>query len=252
MGWQSSGDSWSGIDRRTVARPQPAPAPTPTPAPAPAPVQQQAPAAPAAPPAAPRATPVVAPQVVRRKSSRHPWLLTALAFVCGALVSAAVFTIGWRSLSQHNAAVQSALVTETKRNHRLQNRLAGARAEIRHEKKVVAHAGASLRAAHASALKVKSAANKSENSSAYVQSGANTMAAGASRIATELKTLVSYLTTTPTQDLDSGYIRSQSSYLLRQVDALESQSGSTSTATATFDAAIKKLTHLAAMLAHRK
>ena len=40
---------------------------------------------------------------------RSAWVLTGLAFLCGGLVSAAVFSIGWRHQAQRNTAAQSAL-----------------------------------------------------------------------------------------------------------------------------------------------
>ena len=67
------------------------------------------------------------------------------------------------------------------------------------------------------------------------------MASAAGKIANELKTLTTYLTTTPPQQLDAGYIDSQAAYLARQVETLQSEGGTTSSAVASFDAAIRKL-----------
>jgi prefoldin subunit 5 len=78
------------------------------------------------------------------------------------------------------------------------------------------------------------------------------MVSASGKIANELKTLMTYLTTTPAQQLDAGYIDSQAAYLARQVDALQSDGGSVSSAVGTFDTAIRRLDRLASSLAAKK
>jgi cell division protein FtsL len=179
-------------------------------------------------------------------------VLPTLAFVCGALVSAAVFTIGWRHQTQQNAAAQSALARETARNHKLSSSLAAARATIAHDEQVAAQARSALQAARASAATIAAQAGAAQTGAASVSGSATAMAASAGKIATELRTLTAYLTTTPPQQLDAGYIDSQTAYLARQVDALQSAGGTVTSAAASFDEAIRKLDRLASALAAQK
>ena len=189
---------------------------------------------------------------VRRSRSRSVWVLPLLAFVCGALVSAAVFTIGWRHQTQQNAAAASALADATARNHALTASLAAARATVTHEREIATQARASLRAARASAATIAAQTNAAQSDATSVSSTTAAMATTAGKIANELRTLTAYLTTTPPDQLDAGYIDSQAAYLARQADALQSAGGTTTTAVASFDAAIRKLGQLAAALAAQK
>ena len=193
-----------------------------------------------------------APRVARRHRAWPVWLLTTLAFVCGALVSAAVFTIGWRHQTQQNAAAQSALADATARNHKLSASLTTERAAAAREQRAATEARASLRAARASSATIAAQAGAAQAGATSVTGTAASMASSAAKIGTELKTLTAYLTTTPAQQLDAGYIDSQTAYLARQVDALQQEGGTTATAAASFDAAVRKLGHLASALAAQK
>jgi hypothetical protein len=192
-----------------------------------------------------------APQVPRRTRVWPGWALTVLAFVCGALVSAAVFTIGWRHQTQANAAAASALLKETARNHRLTASLAAARASIAREKQAAGQALAALHAARASAATIEAQTSAAQSDGTSVANNATAMSSSAGKIANELRTLTTYLTTTPAQQLDGGYVESQASYLLRQVDALQADGASVTSSATNFEAAIAKLERLAAALAQR-
>ena len=195
---------------------------------------------------------MVAPRAPRRTRARPGWALTVLAFVCGALVSAAVFTIGWRHQTQANAAAASALADATARNHRLTASLAAARATIAREQQAAGQALATLQAARASAATIAAQTSAAASDGTSLSNGATAMSSAAGKIANELRTLTTYLTTTPAQQLDSGYIDSQTAYLVRQADALQSEGGTTATAAANFDTAVRKLGRLAAALAAAK
>jgi hypothetical protein len=177
------------------------------------------------------------------------WALPALAFLCGALVSAAVFTIGWRHQTQQNAAAQSALANATARNHKLTTSLASSRDALAAEKRIAGQELASLHDAQASGATIAAEASAAQASASSVSGTAASMASTADKIANELKTLTTYLTTTPPSQLDSGYIASQTAYLSHQVEALQSAGGTTTTAAASFDRAIRKLAQLASALA---
>ncbi|HUZ14849.1 MAG TPA: hypothetical protein VMU72_01570 [Gaiellaceae bacterium] len=213
MAWHSS-DGWSGVDEPTTV--------------------------------------MRAPPAARRTRAWPAWVLPTLAFLCGALVSAAVFTIGWRHQTQQNAAVQSALATAMAHNHKLAGSLSAARATVARDEHIATRARAAVRAARASGATIAAQAGAAETGAASVSSSATAMSSAAGKIATELRTLTTYLTTTPSGQLDAGYIENQTAYLARQVDALQSNSGTVTTAAANFDAAIRKLGRLASVLAARK
>ena len=211
MAWQSTTETWAGVDDRTTV--------------------------------------MHVPRAARRPRRWSVWVLPTLAFVCGALVSAAVFTIGWRHQTQQNAAAQSALAAATAHNHKLTASLATARATAARDQRIATRARASLAAARSSAATIAAQAGAARSSATSVSDNASGMASAAAKIASELKTLTVYLTTTPPQQLDSGYIDSQTAYLTRQVSALQSEGGTIGSAVGSFDAAIRKLGHLASLLA---
>jgi len=193
-----------------------------------------------------------APRAARRTRAWPAWVLPTLAFICGALVSAAVFTIGWRHQTQQNAAVQSALAAATARSHKLADSLAAARATVATDEQIATRARARLQAARASGATIAAQAGAAQTGATSVSSSATAMASASGKIASELKTLTTYLTTTPSGQLDAGYIESQTAYLARQVDALQSDGGTMTTAAANFNGAIQKLRRLASTLAAHK
>jgi hypothetical protein len=177
-----------------------------------------------------------------KKLPRTPWLLIGLAFLCGGLVSAAVFSIGWRHQAQRDTAARSALAVATARTHQLALRISALRTSL------VAARGATMRAQAAeqalarAGAKVNADATSSSNRAASVSSGAGSLTTAARRIASELKTFDTYLTTTPTGELDPGYIASQTSYLARQLTRLEGDAGSLDSSLVSFESALSKLT----------
>jgi hypothetical protein len=210
MAWHSTTNTWAGVDDRTTV--------------------------------------MRVPRAARRPRKWAIWVLPTLAFICGALVSAAVFTIGWRHQTQQNVAAQSALAAATAHNNKLSDSLATARARIVKEQRIARQARASLLDARAAGATIAAQARAAQASATSVSGTATSMASAAAKIANELKTLMTYLTTTPSQQLDGGYIDSQAAYLARQVDTLQSDGGTATTATASFNASIQKLASLAAAL----
>lgn len=191
----------------------------------------------------------------RPARARSAWLLAALAFVCGGLVSAAVFTIGWRHQAQRNTAAESALSAATVRNHRLSASLAAARQAVERDHRIAARRATEARNA-ASELARAAAAIGSETSAARaaagpVAAGARTVSASAGKIANELRTLATYLSTTPSSQIDSGYVASQASYLERQLGQLQTNGADVASAVAGVQTAVDKLTGLAASLSGR-
>jgi hypothetical protein len=203
-----------------------------------------------------RTTVMRVPKSARRARGRGRawpvWVLPTLAFICGALVSAAVFTIGWRQQTQQNAAAQSALASATARNHRLSAALAASQARFTREETIAAQARASVQAARSSGATIAAQTRAAQASATSVSGGATSMTSTAGKIANELKTLTTYLTTTAPSQLDAGYIDSQTSYLSRQVATLQSDGATTATAAASFNTVLQKLGRLAAALSTRK
>jgi hypothetical protein len=199
-----------------------------------------------------RRTPVPqAARPARRRSPRSAWLLTAVAFICGGLVSAAVFSIGWRNQSQRNTTAETALAAATARTHTLQHRVALLRASLADSRSTAAAATASEKRIALAVAKVGEDAHATSGSASSVSSRAGTLTASASRIASELKTLETYLTTTPAGQLDPGYIASQAGYLMRQLTGLQTAGGGLDTSIASFESSVRTLTRDARAAAPR-
>ena len=177
----------------------------------------------------------------RRKPPRSVWLLTGLAFLCGGLVSAAAFSIGWRHQAQRDTAARSALAAETARASRLSASLAAARRDATRQRLAAAQASAAERALARAAATVGSAAVSSNGSASSVAAGAGALDASATRVASELKTLDTYLTTTPTGQLDPGYIATQTTYLTQQLTRLQGNAGILGRSVTALQAALRKL-----------
>ena len=183
-----------------------------------------------------------------RKTPRSAWLLTGLAFLCGGLVSAAAFSIGWRHQAQRNTAAQSALATAHARTHKLERRIGALQTTLGEARGAAsnAHAAAAAAAASEKALaragaSVAEEADVSDGNGAAISSSADALGAAATRIAGELKTLDTYLTTTPTSQLDPGYVASQTAYLAQRLSRLQEDAGTLGSSARSFQATLRKL-----------
>jgi hypothetical protein len=183
-----------------------------------------------------------------RKPARPIWLLAGLAFLCGGLVSAAAFSIGWRHQAQHDSATQSALAAATARTHRLEQRigalttlLSGARGAAGNARATETAAVASEQSLARAAAKVGGEATVSGGDGTAISSGAGSLATSAGRIAGELKTLDTYLATTPTGQVDPGYVASQTAYLARQLTRLQGDAGILGTSVTSLKTALRRL-----------
>ena len=198
---------------------------------------------------APFATAAPAPvRSSRRRLPRSTWLLTALAFLCGGLVSAAAFSIGWRHQAQRDTAARAALAASTAHVNRLSASLAAARETIAQERQAQTQAAAALRATSRAAAAVATQAASAEQVANPVSVNAADVAAAASRVSRELQTLLTYLTTTPASQIDSGYIASQAAYLTRQLTALQDSGTGVGTAATSLKTTLRKLVRSANVL----
>jgi chromosome segregation ATPase len=154
----------------------------------------------------------------RMRTPKVVWVLTASAFLCGGLLSAAGFAVGWRHEAQRGSSAESALVTATSTVHTLRAQLATARATLADERTrnadlaatrlSLAHAQAGLRAQLASARR----------SLAALGAAAAPLAADLDRLTSELHALSSYVSSTAPGQLDGGYVQAQLSYLTKTVN----------------------------------
>lgn len=196
--------------------------------------------------------------VARRPLPRATWVLTVLAFACGAMVSAAVFSIGWRHQAQRGSSAQVALAAATAKTHGLTASLASARrataraeSQLAAARKARSEATKAAQAVSREAATLAAAVVASGRSADSVSVGAASVGANVDRLAGELKTLTSYLTATPASQLDPGYVATQTAYLSKQLDSLRASRSDLGAAVAGFDAAAKKLADRAATLSGR-
>jgi len=200
----------------------------------------------------------VLPRPVERRPRlpRAVWALTAAAFVAGVLISAAGFSVGWRHQAQHGSSTEAALAAATARNHALATSLAGSRAalarmtdQLATAQRAKAGAVAASRAVSRDASTLASALVQTGRSADSVSAGAGSVGSNVDRLAGELRTLTTYLTTTPMAQLDAGYIATQTSYLSRQLDELKAARSDLAATITDFDATAAKLADRAATLA---
>ena len=191
----------------------------------------------------------------RARPPRTPWLLAGAAFAAGVLLTAILFSAGWRHQAQHGSAADAALAAATARARTLHSSLTAARAAEARTRQQLAAARKATAAATGAARSVSRQASglatelvavgKSADS---VSSGSATIGANVDKLAGELKTLASYLTTTPPGQLDPGYVATQTAYLTKQLDELKATRSDLASAVADFDSAAKSLADRAAKL----
>jgi hypothetical protein len=175
-------------------------------------------------------------------------VLTALAFLCGGLISAAAFSIGWRHQAQRDTVTRTALAAATAHVNRLSASLATARETIARERQAEAEAEAAARASSRGATSLAGQAASAGRAADTVSGEATDVAAAASRVSRELETLLTYLTTTPSTQIDSGYIASQAAYLTRQLTALEDSGTAVGKAVTSLATTLRNLARSAAAL----
>jgi hypothetical protein len=161
----------------------------------------------------------------RRRASRVTWVLVVSAFLCGGLLSAAGFSIGWRNEAQRGTSAESALRAATARTHALGVQLASARTAL-----AASHDRSTSLAASRQALTRTNASLRGELAAAkHAQAGVATAAAPLAgdldRITSELHALTGYLSSTPASQIDAGYVQAQVAYLTKTVDGFRADVG---------------------------
>jgi uncharacterized phage infection (PIP) family protein YhgE len=188
----------------------------------------------------------------RRALPRVTWVLAAAAFLCGALVSAAALSVGWHHASTETSSVRGALDEAKARNQTLAASLAAARSYAAKSRRTEKAATAAAAKVSREAARLTTALAAARTSSGPVSSGAAALGSDLDRLAGELRTLDSYLGSTPTSQLDPGYVATQASYLAKQLDRLRAERSDLAAAIAQFDSGVKRLSDRAAALAGRQ
>lgn len=199
-------------------------------------------------PASPRPRPQRFPRVA--------WVLAVSAFLCGAMVSAAAFAVGWKHEAQRGSSAQAALVTATARNHALTGAVVAARAatltartSARRSRADAASAQAAAQALRQRAAALASALTSTGNAAGSVVGGTSSVSSELSKLTSELHTLTTYLTTTPSRQLDSGYVASQTAYITKSIDRIAGDENSLASTAAAYQKAARAAAANAAALA---
>ena len=158
----------------------------------------------------------------RRRPPRVMWAVVAAAFVCGAAVSAAGFSVGWKHQAQKNTSAESALVSATATAHALRAQLATERSDLAAANARAMRLSTSGKVLRLSLAKLRRQLAAARTSLASTSSAAAPLAASVDRLTNELRALTSYVTSTPSGQLDAGYLQAQVGYVSKTVAGLSS------------------------------
>jgi septal ring factor EnvC (AmiA/AmiB activator) len=150
------------------------------------------------------------------------WAVVLAAFVCGAAVSAAGFSIGWKHQAQKGTSAESALVAATASVHSLRTQLVAERSDL-----AAAHAhtladARSRATLRASLAKLHAQLASAQQALAATSSQAAPLSGDLARLTNELHALTSYVTSTPSSQLDAGYLQAQIAYVSKTATGLSS------------------------------
>ncbi|HEY8028883.1 MAG TPA: hypothetical protein VIE38_05160 [Gaiellaceae bacterium] len=162
------------------------------------------------------------PPVVRRRTPRIMWMVVGAAFLCGAAVSAAAFSIGWKHQAQKNTNAEAALVAATATTHALRTQLASARAALAAERTHATSLVAERRALDRTAARLRTELAAARQAAASLSASAAPLSGELDRLTNELRALTSYVTQTPSGQLDAGYLQSQVAYVSKTATGLSS------------------------------
>ncbi len=196
------------------------------------------------------------PDARRQRFPRVAWVLAVSAFLCGAMVSAAAFAVGWKHEAQRGSSAQAALLTATARNHALSATVVSARAAALAAQSSARHSRAATAAAKADALALRqraaaltTALTSTGDAAGSVVGGASSVSSELSKLTSELHTLTTYLTTTPSRQLDAGYVASQTAYITKSIDRISGDENSLASTAAAYEKAARAAAANASALA---
>ena len=150
------------------------------------------------------------------------WFLVAAAFLCGGLLSAAGFAIGWKHEAQRGTSAESALVAATATTHSLRAQLASTRASLAAAKTRSAELATTRRGLLKTKAQLLSELGVARQKLAAVAAASVPLGADLDRLTNELHALTSYVTATPSSQLDAGYLQAQIAYMTKTADGFSS------------------------------
>ena len=156
----------------------------------------------------------------RSRTPRVMWMVVVAAFVCGAALSAAAFSIGWKHQAQKNTTAEAALVAATATVHSLRVQLATERSDLAAANTNALQLRSSEKGLRASLAKLHTQLAGARRSAAATSAAAAPLAADVTRMTNELRALSSYVTQTPSSQLDAGYLQAQIGYVSKTVAGL--------------------------------
>ena len=167
------------------------------------------------------------PARTRQPFPRIGWVLAIAAFLCGAMLSAAAVSVGWKNEAQRGSDVQAALDRATAQSHELAGSLADAHASTASAQAAARRARTQSLAAKASAAAllqraqgVATALNSASTGANAVTSGSSAVSSDLAKLTSELRALTSYIDNTPASQLDSGYVATQTAYITKTISRI--------------------------------
>ena len=151
------------------------------------------------------------------------------------MLSAAAFSVGWKHEAQKGSSAQAALARRDGAERIVLSGAARLRANqaaastARHVRAARARrrrvrAGVDGRGAPAARRPLATALNNSAgNAASSVVAGASSVSSDLAKLTSELHTLTSYLETTPSRQLDSGYVAAQTAYITKTIDQISGE-----------------------------
>jgi len=156
----------------------------------------------------------------RRRTQRVMWVVVAAAFLCGGLLSAAGFSVGWRHQAQKGSSAESALVAATATTHELRTQLASTRAALAAERTHATSLTAERRALDRTTARLRTQLAAAKHAAASLSASAAPLSGDLERLTNELRALTSYVTQTPSSQLDAGYLQAQVAYVSKTANGL--------------------------------
>jgi hypothetical protein len=156
----------------------------------------------------------------KRRTPRVMWVLVAAAFLCGAALSAAGFAVGWKNQAQRGTSAESALVAATTATHRLRLQLTTVRTQLSASEAHAAQLATARRQLDHTAATLRAQLGAAQHAQARLSADAAPLAADLDRLTNELHALSSYVTTTPSSQLDAGYLQAQVAYVSKTAAGL--------------------------------
>jgi chromosome segregation ATPase len=158
----------------------------------------------------------------KRRTPRVVWVLVAAAFLCGAALSAAGFAVGWKNQAQRGTSAESALVAATATTHRLRAQLTDVRARLSTSEARAVQLATAQRQLDHTVANLRTQLTAARRAQASVSAAAAPLAGDLDRLTNELHALTSYVTATPSGQLDAGYLQAQIAYVSKTAARLSS------------------------------